>query len=638
MKAKFVLLMLLLPILSTISASAQSPFPPQSQEEDSRQPSANNTTLYIWADGMNQYWSHFNSSDDDGMGDDGAGEIREQKDQGVITIKHRYTMDPTLDKRLIMTTGGEMRGNFNVYYEGDADSTDNSGPCQPGQTPNDCEWLNITIYKGQSKIYQHTESPWPAGNWKNIQFSWFVEEGNETWDGLNDNPLVEITMKVKGDYQEDIFFASGEPAEFAIELGEGGSLLMPIKQSSELSINEIGPFRNSVESYISPNGTEYPVVFLKESFHIDATLSQIGGQGLENKCLNIYIDPDENPIPISTIQTNANGMIEWFSGDSLQNPSLNGIDTTDGKLEGLRTLRVSYEPEQNVTGGCDEDLDSQTIGSHSEVEILVQSRVDIQVVKSWSYFGENAQYEDSQITGEVILRRDRIDLAIENEEVIFSRQYISPNNADWIADDQNISITDEQGKARFNWTFDGKTCSNQPCSGVWRVIAYYPGSFLFAPLQYNISFEIHTKDSVDSDGDGVSDHLDEFPNDANETHDDDGDGVGNNTDAFPQDANETHDDDGDGVGNNTDAFPQDANETMDTDGDGVGDNEDVEPDNPDVRYSDDIKVEISDTSSYIIAGAIVFLALVILFVRRKQPPMNDTHSQFAYEESLFKDN
>ena len=66
-------------------------------------------------------------------------------------------------------------------------------------TPNDCDWLNITIYKGQSKIYQHTESPWPSGNWKNIQFSWFVQEGNETWDGLNDNPLIEVTMKVKGD-------------------------------------------------------------------------------------------------------------------------------------------------------------------------------------------------------------------------------------------------------------------------------------------------------------------------------------------------------------------------------------------------------------------------------------------------------
>ncbi|MEE2812117.1 MAG: peptidylprolyl isomerase, partial [Candidatus Thermoplasmatota archaeon] len=90
-------------------------------------------------------------------------------------------------------------------------------------------------------------------------------------------------------------------------------------------------------------------------------------------------------------------------------------------------------------------------------------------------------------------------------------------------------------------------------------------------------------DEPDSDGDGVSDSEDAFPNDANETHDDDGDGTGNNSDAFPQDANETHDDDGDGVGNNSDAFPQDANETMDSDGDGVGDNSDADPDDPDVR-------------------------------------------------------
>ena len=228
----------------------------QSQDEDPRQPSANNTTLYIWADGMNQFWSHFNSSDENGMGDDGAGEIREQKDSGVITIKHRYTMDPTLDKRLSMTVGGEVRGNFNVYYEGDADSTDNAGPCQPSQTPNDCDWLNITIYKGQSKIYQHTESPWPAGNWKNIQFSWFVQEGNETWDGLNDNPLIEVTMKVKGDYQEDIFFASGNPTEFAIELGDGGSLLMPIDPMSwEDEFQEGGELGGSGDSEDTPGFT-----------------------------------------------------------------------------------------------------------------------------------------------------------------------------------------------------------------------------------------------------------------------------------------------------------------------------------------------------------------------------------------------
>ena len=87
--------------------------------------------------------------------------------------------------------------------------------------------------------------------------------------------------------------------------------------SSEISITEVGPFRNSVESYFLPNGTEYPVVFLKESFHIDATLSQFDGQGLEDKCVNIYIDSDENPTPIASIQTDENGTIKWFSGDSI---------------------------------------------------------------------------------------------------------------------------------------------------------------------------------------------------------------------------------------------------------------------------------------------------------------------------------
>ena len=56
--------------------------------------------------------------------------------------------------------------------------------------------------------------------------------------------------------------------------------------------------------------------------------------------------------------------------------------------------------------------------------------------------------------------------------------------------------------------------------------------------------------------------------------DTDGDGVPDDDDAFPDDASETTDSDGDGVGDNADAFPNDANETMDSDGDGVGDNAD----------------------------------------------------------------
>ena len=88
------------------------------------------------------------------------------------------------------------------------------------------------------------------------------------------------------------------------------------------------------------------------------------------------------------------------------------------------------------------------------------------------------------------------------------------------------------------------------------------------------------KSEIDTDGDGVSDALDAFPLDANETRDSDGDGVGDHADAFPFDMNETKDSDGDGVGDHADAFPFDPTEWLDSDGDGVGDNADDYPFDP----------------------------------------------------------
>jgi len=98
--------------------------------------------------------------------------------------------------------------------------------------------------------------------------------------------------------------------------------------------------------------------------------------------------------------------------------------------------------------------------------------------------------------------------------------------------------------------------------------------------------------AVDSDGDGVVDSNDAFPNDPSETTDTDGDGVGDNADAFPTDPtrtdiNPTIDTDGDGVPDVNDAFPNDDSETVDTDGDGVGDNADLYPNDP-TRIVDDL--------------------------------------------------
>ena len=83
---------------------------------------------------------------------------------------------------------------------------------------------------------------------------------------------------------------------------------------------------------------------------------------------------------------------------------------------------------------------------------------------------------------------------------------------------------------------------------------------------------------LDTDGDGVEDSLDAFPNDPSETTDSDGDGVGDNGDAFPDDPNESVDTDSDGVGDNADNCVDNENDDQaDSDGNGEGDACDAMP-------------------------------------------------------------
>ena len=74
---------------------------------------------------------------------------------------------------------------------------------------------------------------------------------------------------------------------------------------------------------------------------------------------------------------------------------------------------------------------------------------------------------------------------------------------------------------------------------------------------------------TDSDGDGIPDVRDLFPDDVTEYLDTDGDGVGNGADA---------DDDGDGVPDHEDGAPLDHRGHLDTDADGLGNHDDLDDD------------------------------------------------------------
>ena len=87
--------------------------------------------------------------------------------------------------------------------------------------------------------------------------------------------------------------------------------------STNIEITEIGPFKSTTAFMELENGTNYPVLYLMESFHIDAIMTGWNSDPLSNKCLNIYFDPEDNVRPIITVNTSENGSIEWFSGDPL---------------------------------------------------------------------------------------------------------------------------------------------------------------------------------------------------------------------------------------------------------------------------------------------------------------------------------
>jgi hypothetical protein len=267
--------------------------------------------------------------------------------------------------------------------------------------------------------------------------------------------------------------------------------------NSTLQITEVGPFKSSVDQFVAQNGSRYPVLYLKESFHIDAFLAQSNGQAVGGKCLNIYLDPDENVRPLATVRTSdIGGSVEWFSGDPIQNPTLRGVETTGGKLEGFRTLRVAFEPDRNIPGGCDKDSSNALNGSAMDIEVLVRSRVDLQVKQTWSNSGANGADEGDLVFGEIALLRDRLDLAVENEEVIFSYEFFNDETGEWqVSDLNNKTRTNEQGIAGFEWSFVGQSCDGNPCSGLWRITAFYTGSTYFAPSQDNITHEITYKKS-----------------------------------------------------------------------------------------------------------------------------------------------
>ena len=268
-----------------------------------------------------------------------------------------------------------------------------------------------------------------------------------------------------------------------------------------MTVQEVGPFRTDIDTYRFENGTVFPVLYLKESFHLDAMLTQVNGNPVGGKCLNIYLDPETNTRPFATaITEDGTGEIEWYSGDPDDNPSRKGVEPNGQKLEGFRTIRIAYEPTKELPGGCKAETTPVVNGSYEDIEVLVRSKVDILLKDQWA--SSSGYQVGDEITGKVSILRDRLDVSVEGETVIFTFQYW--NGTGWETNNVEYSVTNEKGEANFSFLYEGKYVAGdaqgveRAIDGKWRVLVHFKESSFFQEEFLNSTPIIYLGDVADT--------------------------------------------------------------------------------------------------------------------------------------------
>ena len=256
--------------------------------------------------------------------------------------------------------------------------------------------------------------------------------------------------------------------------------------NSTIEISEIGPFKSDYITYTFPNETTYQVLYLKESYHINAKLMQTNGKPLGNKCLNIYLDPEQNTRPVAKIEPteDGTGIIDWYSADIEDNPSRRGVEPSGNKLEGFRTIRVAYEPDVNKKdlGGCENEPNPVVNSTFEDVEVLVRSKVKILLRDHWA--NPSGYLQGDLIEGEVAIQRERLDLTVEGQRVDFTIQYW--DGFEWKTDRVDIVTTNERGAANFSFQYPGDVVPGQASEieavdGKWRVLVHFQSSDANSP-------------------------------------------------------------------------------------------------------------------------------------------------------------
>ena len=156
---------------------------------------------------------HSNLYDDDESADYGE----ERKTSGVLTIDLTCTMDPVLDRNLVLKENDRINARFKIELEGEW--TNGQGDCN-----NDCEDLQISLLKGGNTVAMKEFSDLDQGT--NV-INWEIPILGDLvyWNGSAQNIAVKFTMKIKA--VEGGFFDEAVDAAFGLHYSptdDGGAV------------------------------------------------------------------------------------------------------------------------------------------------------------------------------------------------------------------------------------------------------------------------------------------------------------------------------------------------------------------------------------------------------------------------------
>ena len=142
-----------------------------------------------------------------------------------------------------------------------------------------------------------------------------------------------------------------------------------------------------------------------------------------------------------------------------------------------------------VSGGCGQEANAVVNGSHMDITVLVRSRVDIILKDTWSK--ADGYQPDEWVNGTVQVMRDRLDVPVSGEQIMFIREYW--NGTDWVLENIDYQTTLDNGEASFAWQYtaeDVPGSDETAVGGKWRILVQFRDSPLFEQTFLNNTPEI----------------------------------------------------------------------------------------------------------------------------------------------------